>query len=66
MSFRDSFELTDPGVMRAMAHPTRLGIIHVFIDGPATATECSEVVGESPPRAPITCERSRNSVSWRR
>ena len=48
MSFRDSFELTDPGVMRAMAHPTRLGIIHVLIDGPATATECSEVVGESP------------------
>lgn len=48
MSFRDSFELTDPGVMRAMAHPTRLGIIHALIDGPATATECSEIVGESP------------------
>lgn len=48
MPFRDSFELTDPGVMRAMAHPTRLAIIHVLVDGPATATECAEVVGESP------------------
>lgn len=48
MPFRDSFELTDPGVMRAMAHPTRLGIIHVLVDRPATATECAEVVGESP------------------
>lgn len=48
MSFRDSFELTDPRVMRAMAHPTRLAIFHVLVDGPATATECAEVVGESP------------------
>ena len=31
-----------------MAHPTRLAIIHVLVDGPATATECAEVVGESP------------------
>lgn len=48
MPFRESFELTDPGVMRALAHPTRLGILHVLVDRPATATECAEVVGESP------------------
>lgn len=48
MPFRDSFELTDPKAMRALAHPTRLSIFHTLVDGPTTATRCAEAVGESP------------------
>jgi DNA-binding transcriptional ArsR family regulator len=41
--------LTDPRVMRALAHPGRIGIWqHVSLEGPATATECAAVVGLSP------------------
>ncbi|HEX3492804.1 MAG TPA: winged helix-turn-helix domain-containing protein, partial [Streptosporangiaceae bacterium] len=36
-------------VMRALAHPARLGLLeHLAETGPATATECAEVVGQSP------------------
>src|SRR5207237_8415689 len=42
-------ELTDPGALRAIANPTRLRILsRLRLRGPATATECSEAVGESP------------------
>ena len=42
-------ELTDPRAMRALAHPTRLGILeHLHADGVATATQVAEAVGESP------------------
>jgi DNA-binding transcriptional ArsR family regulator len=42
-------ELTDPGALRAIANPTRLRILsRLRMRGPATATECSETVGESP------------------
>ena len=42
-------ELTDPGALRAIANPTRLRILsRLRLQGPATATECSRVVGESP------------------
>src|SRR5277367_3787539 len=35
--------------MRALAHPTRLALLdHLHAAGEATATECSEFVGDSP------------------
>jgi predicted ArsR family transcriptional regulator len=41
--------LTDPRVMRALAHPARMEIWqHIGLEGPATATECAEMVGLSP------------------
>ena len=41
-------EATDPAVIRAVAHPTRMAILAFLGDGPATATECSRVTDESP------------------
>ncbi|MFC4591766.1 helix-turn-helix domain-containing protein [Sphaerisporangium corydalis] len=39
----------DPRAMRALAHPARLAILRrLQVEGPATATECAEVVGISP------------------
>lgn len=39
----------DPRALRALAHPVRLAILdYLHTAGPATATECAEVVGESP------------------
>ena len=41
--------LTDPRMMRALAHPARIAILqHLGLDGPSTATECAAVVGLSP------------------
>jgi DNA-binding transcriptional ArsR family regulator len=41
--------IENAAVMRALAHPARLTILeHLGNDGPATATECAEVVGLSP------------------
>jgi DNA-binding transcriptional ArsR family regulator len=41
--------LTDPKMMRAMAHPARIAILtHLVLSGAATATECAEVAGLSP------------------
>jgi hypothetical protein len=41
--------LTDPKMMRALAHPARIAIwSHIAMRGPATATECAEVAGLSP------------------
>ena len=34
--------------MRALAHPVRLDLLAALGSGPKTATECAEVVGESP------------------
>lgn len=49
MPFGNYLELTDPKVMRALAHPARTAILRYLEDhGPSTATECSEVAGESP------------------
>jgi DNA-binding transcriptional ArsR family regulator len=48
MPFRSSVEMTDPAVIRAVAHPTRMAILALLADGPATATECSGAAGESP------------------
>ena len=44
----DRIELSDPGVMRALAHPSRLSILELLRESAATATECSDAVGESP------------------
>jgi DNA-binding transcriptional ArsR family regulator len=42
-------KLTDPKMMRALAHPARIAIwMHIGLRGPATATECAEVAGLSP------------------
>src|SRR4029078_10155050 len=50
MSFATrSATLRDPRAMRALAHPARLAILErLSTDGPATATECAEVTGQSP------------------
>jgi len=43
------FKLTDPRMMRALAHPARIAIWeYLGLRGPATATECAEVAGLSP------------------
>ena len=43
------FELTDPKMMRALAHQARIAIwMHLGLNGPATATECAEIAGLSP------------------
>ena len=42
-------KLTDPRMMRALAHPARIAIwTHLALHGPATATECADVAGLSP------------------
>jgi DNA-binding transcriptional ArsR family regulator len=42
-------KLTDPRMMRALAHPARIAIwLHLGLRGPATATECAEIAGLSP------------------
>ena len=41
-------ELDDPKALRAIAHPVRVRILEELFEGPATATELSDRVGESP------------------
>jgi DNA-binding transcriptional ArsR family regulator len=42
-------KLTDPRMMRALAHQARIAIwLHLGLRGPATATECAEIAGLSP------------------
>src|SRR6476659_2249670 len=39
----------DARAMRALAHPARVAILdYLFKHGPATATQCAEIAGESP------------------
>ena len=41
--------LTDPTMMRALAHQARIAIwSYLGLHGPATATECAEIAGLSP------------------
>jgi DNA-binding transcriptional ArsR family regulator len=48
-TLRNPVELTDPKMMRALAHPARIAIwTHLGLQGPATATECAEIAGLSP------------------
>jgi hypothetical protein len=45
----DSFTLTDAKAMRALAHPLRMAILELFsVRDTLTATQASEVLGESP------------------
>jgi DNA-binding transcriptional ArsR family regulator len=48
MSFRNERQIADARVLRALAHPVRTAILSRLHVSPATATECSEAVGESP------------------
>jgi hypothetical protein len=42
-------QLTDPRMMRALAHQARIAIwTHLGMHGPATATECAQIAGLSP------------------
>jgi DNA-binding transcriptional ArsR family regulator len=42
-------KITDVRVLAALAHPTRLAILHLLLTvGDTTATQCAEVVGASP------------------
>jgi predicted ArsR family transcriptional regulator len=46
---RRTIELTDPRALRALAHPTRLELVGLLRrEGPLTATQAAEKVGESP------------------
>jgi predicted transcriptional regulator len=41
--------ISDPQSLRALAHPVRIALIEALtVDGPLTATEAAELVGESP------------------
>jgi DNA-binding transcriptional ArsR family regulator len=44
----DQLEIDDPRAMRALAHPVRLELLAALSEGPLTATQCAEHVGESP------------------
>jgi DNA-binding transcriptional ArsR family regulator len=49
MNVSQEIQLTDPRMMRALAHPVRLAILDVLhAEGTATPTECAAEVGESP------------------
>jgi DNA-binding MarR family transcriptional regulator len=42
-------EITDPRTMRAVAHPLRIALLEALtLEGPLTATEAAEKLGESP------------------
>ena len=44
--------LTDPRELRALSHPTRLALLELLdADGPMTATQAGEQIGESPASA---------------
>ncbi len=49
MARKRSIELTDPRALRAVAHPTRLGLMGLLRrGGPLTATQAAKEIGESP------------------
>jgi DNA-binding transcriptional ArsR family regulator len=46
---RQTFEVTDPRTLRGLAHPLRLALIGLLRrEGPRTATQAGEILGESP------------------
>jgi len=48
----ESRRLTDPRELRALSHPTRLTLLELLdADGPMTATQAGERIGESPASA---------------
>lgn len=45
----EPLNLTDPRAMRALAHPVRMALIELLgVEGTITATQASEILGESP------------------
>jgi Helix-turn-helix domain len=45
----EPLNLTDPRAMRALAHPMRIALIELLgVEGTITATQASEILGESP------------------
>jgi hypothetical protein len=47
--FREERRLTDPKAMRALAHPVRIALMEILLTtGTLTATQASEMLGESP------------------
>ena len=49
MSFEDHEQVTDPRVLRALAHPVRQALLEALTrEGPLTATQAAEIIGESP------------------
>ena len=60
-------DLTDPKAMRALAHPLRWALLEALGEaGTLTATQASEMLGESRRTAPFTCGPWRSTASWRR
>ncbi len=48
MSREERTTISDPKVMRALAHPIRILLLEVLgVEGPLTATRCGELVGQS-------------------
>lgn len=48
MRVEESYEISDPRVLKVVAHPLRVRLLGLLrIDGPATASELGRVVGES-------------------
>ncbi|MDO8152568.1 transcriptional regulator [Isoptericola sp. b408] len=41
-------KISDPRELRALAHPVRFAIIDLLAEGPLTATQCAERLGETP------------------
>ncbi|WP_402465491.1 ArsR/SmtB family transcription factor [Isoptericola aurantiacus] len=41
-------EITDPRELRALAHPVRFALLDLLAEGPLTATQCAERLGETP------------------
>ncbi|SDR82514.1 Helix-turn-helix domain-containing protein [Paraoerskovia marina] len=41
-------DITDPRELRALAHPLRFALIDLLAEGPLTASQCAEKLGESP------------------
>jgi DNA-binding Lrp family transcriptional regulator len=49
ITYSEPRELTDPKTLRALTHPVRLALLEVLtLEGPLTATEAGELIGESP------------------
>jgi len=48
-AWQEPLNLTDPKAMRALAHPVRMALLELLsVAGTLTATQASEVLGESP------------------
>lgn len=46
--FESQRTITDAQELRALSHPVRLALLHALMDGPLTATQAGEIIGETP------------------